>query len=274
VEAHAGKLVVITGAGSGIGRATALAFAEKGARVVAADINGETAKRTAELASLLGPPAAAFELDVSSEAAMETFAKRVRDEQGVPDVVVNNAGIGIAGPFLDTSVADWKRILDVNLWGVIHGCRLFGRQMADRGQGGHLVNIASMAAFTPSRLLPAYSTTKAAVWMLSECLRAELAGRGIGVSAICPGLVDTGISTATKFVGLDGAEEGRRQRAAKRMYKKRRFPPELVAREVLRAVEHNLPLVPVTFEAKLGRAVSRVSPGLARLFARLELEKA
>src|SRR3954468_10591887 len=189
-----GQLVLVTGAGSGIGRATAFAFAEAGARVVAVDRDTEAAARTAELSRLVGAPAAWAETaDVGDEQAMEKLADKVAAEYGVVDVLVNNAGIGLGGSFLDTTTEDWKKILDVNLWGVIHGCRLFGKQMADRGQGGHIVNTASAAAYQPSKSLSAYGTSKAAVLMLSESLRAELAGQGIGVSAICPGFVHTNI---------------------------------------------------------------------------------
>src|SRR5206468_10843353 len=141
----------------GIGRATALAFAKRGAEVIVADINEPSALRTAELAGLIGGTGHAFEVDVSDASAMERFAKAVEHEHGVPDVVVNNAGIGVAGPFLATTVDDWQRVIDVNLWGVIHGARLFGRMMADRGEGGQIVNVASAAAYTPSRPLPAYA---------------------------------------------------------------------------------------------------------------------
>src|SRR5690606_3429960 len=193
------------------------AFAAAGARVIAADRDTESARRTAEEARRGGAQRAWAEtVDVSDERGMEKFAervgaeygvvdvlvnnagvglggpfldttaedwKRVLDvnlwgvihgcrlfgrqmaerggaEYGVVDVLVNNAGVGLGGPFLDTTAEDWKRVLDVNLWGVIHGCRLFGRQMAERGQGGHIVNVASAAAFLPSRSLPAYSTSK------------------------------------------------------------------------------------------------------------------
>ena len=160
--------------------------------MVAVDRDAESAARTAELARLVGAPEAWAEpVDVTDEQAMEKLAEKVATEYGVVDVLVNNAGIGLSGSFLDTTPEDWKKVLDVNLWGVIHGCRLFGKQMAERGQGGHIVNIASAAAYQPSNALSAYSTSKAAVLMLSECLRAELAAKGIGVSAICPGLVNT-----------------------------------------------------------------------------------
>ncbi|MGH9246539.1 MAG: SDR family oxidoreductase [Acidimicrobiales bacterium] len=266
-----GSIAVVTGAGSGIGRATALALADQGASVVAADIDAGSAARTAELARLLGTEAASYQVDVGDPVAMEEFSKWVEHEHGVPDVLVNNAGIGMAGPFLATSVDDWERVLHVNLWGVVHGCRLFGRLMTERGEGGHIVNVASAAAFTPSRSLPAYATTKAAVLMLTGCLRAELAGAGIGVSAICPGIVDTPITGSTRFVGANVVDEQRRRRAAGRMYRRRRFPPERVAAAIVSAVRNDTPVVPVAIEARATLALSRVAPSVARRLARLDL---
>ncbi|ATL29011.1 SDR family oxidoreductase [Streptomyces formicae] len=266
-----GQLVLVTGAGSGIGRATAFAFAEAGARVVAVDRDAESAARTAEMSRLIGAPAAWGEtVDVTDEQAMEKLAEKVATEYGVVDVLVNNAGIGLSGSFLDTSAEDWKKVLDVNLWGVIHGCRLFGKQMAERGQGGHIVNTASAAAYQPSKVLPAYSTSKAAVLMLSECLRAELADQGIGVSAICPGLVNTNITATSRFVGVDAEEEKRRQKRTSRIYGLRNYPPEKVADAVLRAVVKNQAVVPVTPEARGAHLMSRFTPKALRAIARLE----
>jgi NAD(P)-dependent dehydrogenase (short-subunit alcohol dehydrogenase family)/pimeloyl-ACP methyl ester carboxylesterase len=266
-----GQLVLVTGAGSGIGRATAFAFAEAGARVVAVDRDAQGAARTAEMSRLIGSPEAWAEtVDVSDEQAMEKLAEKVADEYGVVDVLVNNAGIGLSGSFFDTTPEDWKKVLDVNLWGVIHGCRLFGRQMAERGQGGHIVNTASAAAYQPSKALPAYSTSKAAVLMLSECLRAELAGQGIGVSAICPGFVNTNITSTAHFVGVDATEEKRRQKKSARLYGLRNYPPEKVADAILRAVVRNQAVVPVTPEARGGRLMSRLAPRALRAIARME----
>ncbi|MDX2601707.1 SDR family oxidoreductase [Streptomyces caniscabiei] len=270
-ERFGGQLVLVTGAASGIGKATALAFAEAGARIVAVDLDAEGAARTAESSRLAGAPEAwAERADVSDEQAMEKLAEKVATEYGVVDVLVNNAGIGLSGRFLDTTVEDWRKVLDVNLWGVIHGCRLFGRQMTERGQGGHIVNIASAAAYLPSRSLPAYSTSKAAVLMLSECLRAELAGQGIGVSAICPGIVDTNITSTARFAGVDADEEKRRQGRAAKLYGLRNFPPEKVAEAVVRAVVRNQAVVPVTPEARGGRFMARFTPRALRALARLE----
>ncbi|GEJ99582.1 SDR family oxidoreductase [Streptomyces sp. 1-11] len=264
------QLVLITGAGSGIGRATAFAFAEAGARVVAVDRDAEAAARTAEMARLIGAPEAWAETtDVSDEQAMEELAEKVHHAYGVVDVLVNNAGIGLSGSFFTTTTDDWRKVLDVNLWGVIHGCRLFGARMAERGQGGHIVNIASAAAYQPSRALPAYSTSKAAVLMLSECLRAELAGQDIGVTAICPGLVNTGITATARFTGVDEAEERRRRQNSARLYGLRNYPPEKVASAVLDAVTHNRAVVPVTPEARGAHFLSRFMPGALRRIARV-----
>ncbi|MFE6664035.1 SDR family oxidoreductase [Streptomyces sp. NPDC057697] len=266
-----GRLVLVTGAAGGIGRATAFAFAEAGARVVAVDRDAEGAARTAEMARLIGAPAAWGEaVDVSDEQAMEKLAEKVAAEYGIVDVLVNNAGIGLSGSFLDTTSEDWKNVLDVNLWGVIHGCRIFGGQMAERGQGGHIVNTASAAAYQPSRALPAYSTSKAAVLMLSECLRAELAERSIGVSAICPGIVNTNITATTHFAGADAAEEKRLRKRTSRLYGLRNYPPERVADAILKAVVRNQAVVPVTPEARGARLLSRFSPGALRGIARLK----
>nr|WP_046778383.1 SDR family oxidoreductase [Streptomyces yangpuensis] len=266
-----GQLVLVTGAASGIGRATAFAFAEAGARVVAVDRDEEGAARTADMARLVGAPEAWAEcVDVSDEQAMEKLAAKVAAEYGIVDVLVNNAGIGLSGAFLDTTAEDWKKVLDVNLWGVIHGCRIFGKQMAERGQGGHIVNTASAAAYLPSRTLPAYSTSKAAVLMLSECLRAELASKSIGVSAICPGIVNTNITATSRFAGVDEAEEKRRQERSSRLYGLRNFPPEKVADAILRAVVRNEAVVPVTPESKGALWMSRFAPRALRRIARLE----
>ncbi|MFE1921676.1 SDR family oxidoreductase [Streptomyces asoensis] len=269
-ERFGGRLVLVTGAGSGIGRATALAFAAAGARVISVDRDAESAARTAETCLLSGARGAWAEpADVSDERAMEQLAEKVHAEHGVLDVLVNNAGIGLSGSFFDTTPDDWRRVLDVNLWGVIHGCRLFGRRMAERGQGGHIVNTASAAAYLPSRVLPAYSTSKAAVLMLSECLRAELAGRDIGVTAVCPGLVNTNITSTAAFVGVDAEEQQRRRDRSTRAYGMRNYPPEKVADAILRAVVRNEAVVPVTAEARGARALSRFLPGALRALARV-----
>ncbi|OQO92682.1 short chain dehydrogenase [Saccharomonospora piscinae] len=259
-----GRLVVVTGAGGGIGRATALAFARDGADLALADLDAASLDTAAEQARALGVDVTTHLLDVADGDALAAFADTVTRESGVPDVVVNNAGIGLAGRVLDTTDAEWQRLADVNLWGVTRGCTLFAERMVERGEGGHLVNVASMAAYLPNGFLPAYSTVKAAVLMFSECLRAELASSGIGVSAVCPGFVATGIVEATRFAGTDEAEQRRRRRGAQRFYTARNARPEAVAEDVVRAVLDNRAVVTPTAEAKAARVLSRWTPGLLR----------
>ncbi|MED7928252.1 SDR family NAD(P)-dependent oxidoreductase [Nonomuraea sp. LP-02] len=204
-----------------------------------------------------------MQVDVGDVDQMVDFSRNIIAEYGVPDIVLNNAGITVAGPILDHTVEHWRRTIDTNLWGVIHGCRLFGAAMVARGQGGHIVNIASLAAFAPTRLLPAYSVSKAAVKALSDSLRAELAGHGIGVSVICPGFVSTPMAEHTTYVGTD------RKDLAVRWLARRRYPAERVAAHILRAVDRNQAVVPVNLEAEIGYALSRISPRLMRRLARL-----
>lgn len=267
-----GGLAVVTGAGSGIGRATARAFADRGTRVVVADLSQDGAAETVELIERRHGTgrAVARQVDVADDAAVAELAARVATEQGVPDVVVNNAGIAVAGPFADTTLEEWRRIVDVNLWGVVHGCRHFGALLREHGEGGHLVNTASAAGYLPSRVLPAYATTKAAVLMLSACLRAELVEHGVGVTALCPGFVHTPITGATRFAGTDEPTQDARRRAATAAYARRGYTPERVAARLVQAVERNLPVAPVTAEAHAGLLASRLSPGLLRAVARAD----
>ncbi|MDR3418868.1 MAG: SDR family oxidoreductase [Nevskia sp.] len=267
---YAGKLAIVTGAGSGIGRETLLALAERGAEVVAVDIDADAAARSADLARLLGATAHARRVDVGDARQMESLAEWVAQELGTPDIVVNNAGIGLAGSLLDTSVADWEKVLHVNLWGVIHGSRLFGAQMAAAGRAGYIVNVASAAAFTPSRVVPAYSTSKAAVAMLSDCLRAELADRGIHVISVCPGVIDTPITGSTRFVGVGEEEQARRRERAQRLYRRRNLKPTAVAAAILDAIQNHRPEALVGGEAHAMRLLSRLSPALSRRLARFD----
>lgn len=267
----AGKLAVITGAGSGIGRCAALEFAEQGAAVVAVDIRAEDAERTATLVRLSGGVAWARAADVGSAEQMEALVEWVGKALGGADIVVNNAGIGMAGGIVDTTEGDWQRVLHVNVWGVIHGARLFARQMVERGQGGHILNTASAASFAPSRDLAAYATTKAAVLMLSECMRGELAGHGIGVSAICPGFAQTGIMASTVYAGATVARQAQLRARATRLYQLRGLKPEMVAKAMLRAVLRNQPVVTIGIEAHASRLISRYAPWLGRLIARVSI---
>lgn len=266
-----GQVAVVTGAGSGIGRCAALALADQGAHVVAVDINPETASRTAELVRLIGRDAVAEPVDVGSAEQMQALADRVQQQWGGADIVVNNAGIGMAGGMLQTDIPAWQRILAINLWSVIYGARFFGQQMVANGRGGHMVNTASAAAFSPSRSMPAYATTKAAVLMLSESLRGEFAQHHIGVSAVCPGFAETGIMAATEHVGVSADVQAAKRAKATTLYKMRGLQPETVANAMVRAIQKNQPQVMVGMEAHGARFTWRFFPWLSRRIARVEM---
>ena len=247
-----GKIAVVTGAGSGIGRATATALAAAGARVVAVDIDEVTAKETA---AQLGAGHHAYPVDVSDAVAMAELAAAVEREHGVPDIVVNNAGIGMSGRFLDTTSDDWDAILGVNLRGVVNGCAAFGPAMLARGSG-QVVNVSSGLGYIPSAETPAYCATKAAVLHLSRCLRADWAAQGVGVSAICPGVINTPIATSTRHLGPRAAKTAE---LAQKGFA-RSHPPRIVAEAIVSAVRRNRSVVPVGVESWIGWYAARYVP--------------
>jgi NAD(P)-dependent dehydrogenase (short-subunit alcohol dehydrogenase family) len=247
----AGGIAVITGAGSGIGAATARALAGRGATVIAVDVDGAAA---AAVATEVGGES--HEVDVADRSAMEGLAKAVVEAHGPPDILVNNAGVGMTGRFLDTTAADWDWILGVNLHGVINGCAVFGPGMVERGRG-HVVNLSSGLGFSPRATEPAYCTTKAAVLALSQCLRADWGPSGVGVSAICPGIIRTPIVTATRYLGV--RSDTRTVAQVKKVFS-RGHPPELVAKAIIGAVERNRPVVPVGAESYVGWIAHRLLP--------------
>jgi len=267
-------LVSVTGAGSGIGRETAFAFAREGAEVVISDIDEATVKETAAEIVARGGVAYPYVLDVSDTEAVEAFAERVSAEHGVPDIVVNNAGIGQAGGFLDTPAEQFDRVLDINLGGVVNGCRAFGRRLVERGTGGHIVNVSSMAAYAPLQSMSAYCTSKAATFMFSDCLRAELDAAGIGLTTICPGVINTNIISATRFDAPSGKDDehvdGRRDQIGK-MFGLRHYGPDKVANAILSAVKKGKPIRPVTPEAYALYGISRVLPQALRSTARMRV---
>jgi NAD(P)-dependent dehydrogenase (short-subunit alcohol dehydrogenase family)/pimeloyl-ACP methyl ester carboxylesterase len=263
-------LVSVTGAGSGIGRETALAFAREGAELIVSDIDEASVKDTAAQIAARGGVAHAYVLDVADADAVERFADEVCAEHGVPDIVVNNAAIGQAGRFLDTPPEQWDRVLDVNLGGVVNGCRAFARRLVERGTGGHIVNVASMASYAPLQSLNAYCTSKAAVYMFSDCLRAELDAAGVGLTTVCPSTVDTNIVRTARFSAPDVKSQDVADRRAQleKMFRLRRYGPDKAAKAIVSAVKKNKPIRPVMPEAYFVYGVSRVLPQALRSTAR------
>ncbi|MDH6195017.1 NAD(P)-dependent dehydrogenase (short-subunit alcohol dehydrogenase family)/pimeloyl-ACP methyl ester carboxylesterase [Mycobacterium frederiksbergense] len=269
-ETFTDTLVSVTGAGSGIGRATALAFAAQGAELLVSDIDKDAAAATTAEIVEQGGLAHAYGLDVSDADAVESFVEQVCATHGVPDVVVNNAGIGHGGKFLDTPPEQFDRVLDVNFGGVVNCCRSFARRLVERGTGGHIVNVASMAAYSPAQAMSAYATSKAAVFMFSDCLRAELASAGIGLTTICPGVIDTNIIDTIRF-DVPAEERGNVEQVraqTKKFFAARRYGPEKVAKAIVAAVRKDKAIRPVTPEAYAAYGVARLMPSALRRVAR------
>ncbi|MCV7420548.1 SDR family NAD(P)-dependent oxidoreductase [Mycobacterium yunnanensis] len=188
---------VITGAGSGIGRAFALELARRGGQIVCADINLERAAETVALIEALPSGTGhAVQCDVSDRAAVELLAKQAQQIfDGPPTLVINNAGVGIGGkPVGDIGFDDWDWALGINLWGVVYGCELFTPMLREAGRGG-IINVASAAGFAAAPSMAAYNVSKAAVMSLSETLSAELAGTGVAITVLCPTFVKTNVFT-------------------------------------------------------------------------------
>lgn len=242
------KHVLITGAGSGIGRESAFAFAESGAALELVDVAAEGLERTALLCRSLGAVVHTHVVDVSDAQAMRELAGRVHARLPALDVLMNNAGVGVAGDFVGTELAAWDWAISINVKGVVHGCHFFLPNMIARGQGGHVVNVASAAGLLAPKGMSVYATTKFAVVGLSESLRAELVEHRIGVTTLCPGVIDTAIVRNTRRTGKLAADEGFNERAAK-LYRKRNYGPDRVAKAVLAAVREGKSVVPVAPEA-------------------------
>ncbi len=272
-----GKVVAITGAASGIGRETALAFARRGARLAVADVDERGLDSLGCELGRLGVEVRSRVVDVSDAEQVERWCDEVYRRMGRVDVLYNNAGVGLGGRFEDISLEDWRWILDVNLWGVINGCRSFYPRMIGQGGGGHIVNTASGAGLAPLPLMTAYCCTKYAVVGFSETLRAEASLHGIGVSVICPGIVDTPITGSARLCSATerSSPDELRERIV-RMYRRRGYTPDRVAEAVVKAVERNRGVVQICPETYLGdwihRASRRVSDAMLARSVRLFLK--
>lgn len=191
-----GSRAIVTGAGSGIGRAFALELARRGGEVICADIDPERAVATVSLIEgRTGRPAHPFTCDVADRTAVESLAAfAVETFDGPPDLVINNAGVGIGGRSVgDIGFDDWSWALGINLWGVVHGCELFAPMLREAGRGG-IINVASAAGFAAAPVMAPYNVSKAAVVSLSETLAAEMAHSGVGVTVLCPTFVKTNVA--------------------------------------------------------------------------------
>ncbi|MBN1811330.1 MAG: SDR family oxidoreductase [Anaerolineae bacterium] len=247
------KVAIVTGGASGIGRALSEELGRRGAAaVVVADVNAEGAQEVAAASRR----AQAMHVDVSREEGVQALVDETISRHGRLDLMVNNAGIVICGEVRDMTLDHWRRMLDVNLWGVIYGTTAAYRVMV--GQGfGHIVNVASLDGLTPMPLATPYTAAKHAVVGLSTALRIEGAKLGVKVSVVCPGTVQTNILDTAAFVGI------KREEAIAEMQSGFKIAdPADCARAILRGVERNQAII---IDARLNRLLwwlYRLSPSL------------
>jgi len=257
------RVAVVTGAGSGIGRATALALAGRGCRVGVVDVDGDGARETAAQVRALGREATVHTVDVRDADALESLAAEVVDAHGGCHVLVNNAGVTAVGLFEDETTDDLHWLVDINVWGVVNGCRAF-LPVLRRADEAHIVNVSSMVALLGMAHNVSYSMTKGAVRSFSEALRGELITTNIGVSVVFPGAIRTNITRTAR--GSDAAALA--SKGDSRLAPLVTRPPETVARRIVGAIEHNRARVTAGPDARLLDLFARVVPGRSGLVGR------
>lgn len=265
------KVVLITGAGSGIGQETAIKFAQQGAHVIIADISQEGLDKTEHLVVQAGGRCEKHVVDVTSKQQMKALALKVEEAHGALTVLINNAGVLVIGPLLATSESSWNKLIDVNIRGVINGSEAFIPAMIRAGKPAAVVNLASTASFFSPRDMAAYSMTKFAVLGYSEGLRAELHDYNISVTAICPGIIKTPLIQSTTMEG-DLADTDAKDRIDK-MYIKRNYGPDRVARAIYNATIKRKKVVPVSIEAWLAYYAKRFVPSIMARIGRVRAVK-
>ncbi|HEX9064641.1 MAG TPA: SDR family oxidoreductase [Streptosporangiaceae bacterium] len=255
----AGRSAIVTGGGSGIGAALVAALAARGASVVAADIDEAAVRAVASAMPAGGGDVTAVVVDVCDAEAVAGLVTQVAAERDGLDLMFSNAGIAIGGTAEELTLDHWNRVIDVNVRGVVHGVHAAYPLMLRQGRG-HLVNTASLAGLVPGPGLAPYTAAKHAVVGLSLSLRAEGAGRGVRVSAICPGFVDTPLLRHVN-PGLPQTEIGANAAAlAARLGKL--YRAEALAEDILAGVERNRALIVAPRSARVAWRMARYAPGL------------
>jgi NAD(P)-dependent dehydrogenase (short-subunit alcohol dehydrogenase family) len=251
----AGKVAVITGAGSGIGRCLALQMAARGAHVAACDLNRDAAEQTAGTIASIGGSAQAEAVDVSDYDAVKAMAASVISAHGRIDYLFNNAGMGIGGEARDISIEHWRKVLNVNLNGVIHGIDAVYPHMVERGHG-HIVNTASLDGLVPFPNHISYTASKYAVVGLSLALRVEAAPLGVRVSVVCPGRVKTPIFDRSELVNCD------RDKTMKIAAAPPGITPETCARRIIEGMDRNQDMILPSLYAQFMWTLERLHPRL------------
>ncbi len=251
-------IAFVTGGGSGIGRALSLELARRGARVTVADVNGEAA---AKVAAEAGNGASGRAVDVRDAAAVREAIEETRARGGRLDLLINNAGIGVAGEAHEIQLAHWDRVLDVNVRGVVHGI-VAGYPIMVRQKSGHILNVASLAGLGPAPLFTPYAMTKHAVVGLSTSLRIEAAAFGVGVSVLCPAAIETPLLDSEPPRDLPAPSWMPNVRQMLTALAGPPYPADALARETLDAVDANEAVIVIPGRARLVWRLGRMLPAL------------
>jgi len=259
---HEARTAIITGAASGLGRAIAVALAERGWRLALADVDVEGAEETGALVRAAGGEARVEQLDVSRFEAWQSLVARLQAQWPRLDLLVNNAGVSCAGEVGLVTMDDWRWIVDTNLFGVIHGCHACVEWLKQNPSGARIVNVSSVAAFASAPMMAAYNVSKAGVLALSETLYAELRPHGVGVTVVCPGFFSTNLLTSGRFLTDE-------QREAAAWYMQRaNISASDVAAATLRGMDRGQLYVVVPWRARLAWRLKRLWPrGLLKLLS-------
>jgi NAD(P)-dependent dehydrogenase (short-subunit alcohol dehydrogenase family) len=251
------RVAVVTGSASGIGRATAVALAERGCDLALADIDEVGLQQTARQIEQLGRRVTTHTVDVASRAAMEAFVEAVVGAHGRVHIVVNNAGVSVTAPFEEHTLEDFEWLFGINFWGVVYGCKLFLPHLKAAGEG-HIVNISSVFGLIGLPTQSAYCASKFAVRGLSEGLRTEFAPFNIGVTSVHPGGINTNIVKNSRFI------EGRDGQKARiiRQFERNAMSPERAAQKIILGIEANSARVLITKETYVTDLLKRVAPTL------------
>jgi len=264
VKTFRDRVAVVTGAASGIGLALAERFAAESMKVVMADIEAAPLAAAVEGLRRQGAAVLATRVDVSSPDDVERLARETYEAFGAAHVLCNNAGVAVIGAVHEHTLADWQWVVNVNLWGVIHGVRAFLPRMLAGGDEGHIVNTASMAGLTTAPFMSVYDVTKHGVVALSEAMykEAQVTGSPIGVSVVCPGLIDTNIMRSSRNRPEALAEQGKAGPMAQAFGQGLSdrlaggYPPSEVAEQVVQGIrEGRFYIVPAQPEVKDGIAI-------------------
>ncbi len=247
---------VVTGAGSGLGRAFARELVRRGAHVVLSDVNAAGLEETARLVREAGGRVVTARCDVTRPEELEALSVLAKSELGGTDLLINNAGVAVSGPIGEVALSDWRFQLEVNLFGVIHGCHSFVPEMVARGSG-HILNVASMAGIVSVPGMAPYNVTKAGVISLSETLVGEVRGRGVGVTCLCPSFFPTDIVKSGR-----GVVDAKKAKFAEKLMQRSKWSADDIARIALDAVESDTFYVLPHADSRWIWRLKRASPWL------------